>query len=545
MAWTNSPVHNEVGHLPAGLSHWKHGNFILYRANPPLIRMLAAVPVLFANPETDWSLVDQGPYARSEFGTGARFANINSDRVLWLFTLARWACIPLSFVGAWACYSWSRDLFGSQAALGSLTLWCFCPFVLGWGATIIPDLGCAAFGVAACYAFWGWLRAPSIWRVAAAGVLLGLAQLTKFTWIPLFLVWPTCWAWRRWSIWRVGPVERETSVPSALGMAGMLAIAVYTVNCGYAFEGCGRRLGDFEFVSQSLGGKNAHEFPDNRFRDTMLADIPVLLPKEYVQGLDVLKHVFERKMWSYLNGEFKRGGWWYFYLYGLAVKLPGATLLLFALSLFLAVRFRSYRVDGSAEATVLLPAIVVLGLLGSQTAFNHHIRYAIPALPFLYISIGRVFAAQGRNRLRFVVLLLLVASVGESLSVVPHSQSFFNFVSGGPSQGHLHLLDSNIDWGQDLRHLGNWQKEHPEATPLYTDVFSIIPLEAAEIDALPIPTENVILPPGWYAISVNALYGYGHYEVVAKNQFFRTRKPDDFVGYSIYLYRITANQPAE
>lgn len=508
--------------------------------------MLAALPVLFATPETDWSLVDQGAYARSEFGTGSRFVNINQDRALWLFTLARWACIPLSFIGAWACYSWSFDLFGRQAAIVSLTLWCTCPFVLGWGATIIPDVGCAAFGIAACYVFWRWLSAPSACRALAAGVLLGISQLTKFTWIPLFVVWPACWAWRRWAFSRESSHDAGATPPGTMGMASLIVIAIYTINCGYAFDGCGCRLGDFEFISHSLGGEEAHEFPGNRFRDTVLADIPVVLPKEYVQGVDVLKHVFERKMWSYLCGEFRKGGWWYYYLYGLAVKLPVGTLLLFSLSAFLAVRFRCYRIEAWKEMTLLMPALVVLVLLACQTAFNHHVRYAIPALPFLYVSISRVRFADiaGRKWTGLVALLLLVASVVESLSVVPYSQSFFNVIAGGPTRGHVHLLDSNVDWGQDLRHLRNWQMAHPEATPLYTDIFTAIPLEAAEIAALPMPTGKV-LPAGWYAISANALYGYGHYEIVAKNEYFRSRQPSGLVGYSIFIYRVAPHRPTD
>ena len=126
MAWANSPVHNEAGHLAAGLSHCKFGNFILFRVNPPLVRMLAAIPVLAVGAESDWSAVDDSPFARPEFASGARFVEINGTQVFWLFTLARWGCIPLSVLGAWTCYRWSTELYGSWSGLVALCLWCFC-----------------------------------------------------------------------------------------------------------------------------------------------------------------------------------------------------------------------------------------------------------------------------------------------------------------------------------------------------------------------------------------------------------------------------------
>ena len=54
----HSPTVDEIGHLPAGLSHWTFGRFDLYRVNPPLVRSIAAVPVFLARPaEFDWLYV--------------------------------------------------------------------------------------------------------------------------------------------------------------------------------------------------------------------------------------------------------------------------------------------------------------------------------------------------------------------------------------------------------------------------------------------------------------------------------------------------------
>lgn len=48
LAWSaarHSATLNEPAHLVAGLSHWKFGRFDLYRVNPPLVRMVAAIPI--------------------------------------------------------------------------------------------------------------------------------------------------------------------------------------------------------------------------------------------------------------------------------------------------------------------------------------------------------------------------------------------------------------------------------------------------------------------------------------------------------------------
>src|SRR5690606_18779221 len=96
-----------------------------------------------------------------------------------------------------------------------------------------------------------------------------------------------------------------------------------------------QRLGDYRFQSHIMTGYDgdAKSFPPgNRFADTWLAKAPVPFPKNYVQGIDTQKVDFERGMRSYLGGEWSDRGWWYFYLYAGAIKIPLGTLLLFALA---------------------------------------------------------------------------------------------------------------------------------------------------------------------------------------------------------------------
>ena len=68
-----------------------------------------------------------------------------------MFTLARWACIPFSLLGAYVCYRWAADLYGELAGAWSLVLWCFSPNILAHAQLITPDLGATALGVTAGY----------------------------------------------------------------------------------------------------------------------------------------------------------------------------------------------------------------------------------------------------------------------------------------------------------------------------------------------------------------------------------------------------------
>ena len=157
IAWRYSPTLDEPAHLISGLSHWKYARFDLYRVNAPLVPMQASIPLLFSDPKLDLTTGDASPYARPEFSIAAAFVQSSGVDVFWYLTIARWACIPLSLIGGWYCYQWSKELYGSGSGIVALVLWCFCPNILGNGALITPDVGAAALGVAAAYYFWRWL----------------------------------------------------------------------------------------------------------------------------------------------------------------------------------------------------------------------------------------------------------------------------------------------------------------------------------------------------------------------------------------------------
>ncbi|MAT38064.1 MAG: hypothetical protein CL946_00505 [Ectothiorhodospiraceae bacterium] len=422
LAWSatrHSPTFNEPGHLVAGLTHWEFGRFEVYRVNPPLVHYVAAMPVMLAGYNDDWSGFYDSPGARPEFKMGNDFIRANGERSIWLFTLARWACIPFSLIGGLSCFFWSRELWGSNlSGLISLFLWCLEPNILAHGELITPDCAASAFGLASGYLFWRWLTWPTWRRSIAAGAVMGLALLSKTSWIILFGLWPLLWIlWMCTESHRAkAPSFRISECPhtfqrSLSQLAVLLLVALYVVNFGYGFDGSFTRLREFKFVSKALTGLENAGIPGNRFQDSWQGEVPAPVPMQFLRGIDLQKKDFEDfGQPSYLRGEWRNGGWWYYYLYGLAVKTPHGLQLLLLLAIFtLCYQWWQQRLSRTAIASLtkpsnglggvifpaprdvvvlMTPAVTLLVLVSSQLEFNQHVRYVLPVLGFSFVLVG-------------------------------------------------------------------------------------------------------------------------------------------------------------
>lgn len=547
LASVNSPNIDELAHLPSGINHWEYGKFDLYRVNPPLVRMVAAAPVMLTDAVLDWSKWEDSPYSRSEFWVGKSFTKNNGFNTFWYFSLARFACIPFSVLGCVVSYCWAKELYGWKSGLIALSLYAFSPNLMAWGASITPDAGSASTGLFATWMFWKWLIKPTWKTTLWCGSALGLALLTKSTWIFFLIIFPIMWI--SYQFWSQKSKIRQEKKP-VRQIAVILLLGIYILNLGYGFEGSFTPLGNFRFVSESLSGQENPPHGANRFTGTVLGAIPVPLPGNFLRGIDVQKYDFERGKWSYLCGEQKRGGWWYYYIYGFLVKTPiGYLMLIFFswLSAILLSQKPEWR-PSINEWFLLVPAFFVLVLVSSQTGFNRYYRYVLPALPFFFIFTSRIAKhLTNGSRLAPIFYGLLLLGIVESISVLPHSLSFFNVAVGGPLGGPRHLLDGNIDWGQDLLFLKKWYDNNPECRPFHVTYFSdwdIAP-EIVGIESKTVPRQDpeapdsLVLAPGWYAVSVNQVYGYHYFENDKPfYEYFKNLKPVARAGYSIYIYRV-------
>jgi hypothetical protein len=563
---------DEVGHLAAGVAHWKTGDFSPYRVNPPLVRMLATLPVMVAKPETDYSHPRDIPGERSEWPLGQKIMKANAPRYFDLLCLARLAGVLWSVLGGLLVFCWACELYGTGGGFLALFLWCLCPTILAFAQFIVPDVPATVAGLAATYAFWRYLRGPSWERALLAGFLLGIAQLTKFTLLVLYGVWPLLGL--LWLFCPEGAVLRRAGWRRLTIHGSMVALAsLYVVNAGYSFEGSFKQLGDYPFVSRLFAGAPPEGFRryegglyGNRFHETLLDHMIVPLPADFVRGIDVQRIDFEKGLNSYLAGVWRRegeGGWWYYYLYALAVKVPLGTWVLVLANLVLSIGHARCRVSWRDEAALALPATAILALVSSQTGFNHHMRYVLPIFPFVMVSTGKLayFVRVSCWPATLTILSLLGWAAVSCLSVYPHTMSYFNELAGGPENGSAHLVDSNIDWGQDLLALKDWLDQHPECRPLHLAYFGLVDPRILGIDfALPPPGPTASQPyssaqvhlgprPGWYAVSVNFVRGLEFSAPDGRGglrlnslhalEYFQWFTPVARAGYSILIYHIS------
>ena len=572
----NSPTADEMGHLVAGISYFRTGRFGLYNVNPPPLKLYASLPAILLGYRGNDAVFTSSRHYRLEDVHDIEFMRENGTWALWLVTFGRWLHIPITLAGGWVCFRWGRELWGANAGLLACALWTFSPSVIAYGNLMTPDIPAAVAGLYASYTFWQWLRQPSWETTFYAANALGIAQVTKTTWVLLFLVWPFLWAvcecvasygrWRKYpNAFFHGP-ERPKDSPiiglcrrmaqvSAMLVAGLLAI-----NIAYAFEDSGKPLGDFEFVSESLTGTPLNDRAQgrtmesgNRFKGTCLAPLKMPLPENYILGIDLQRRDFESPWLSYLRGEFRRSGWCWYYIYGLLVKESVTTLGLAALTIG-AVFWSGYRAHFIDELVLLIPALVIAVLVSSQIRMNIHFRYILPVLPLAYISIGRLARPTQRGNLVLSTVAKLFALLGacSMLLIFPYELSYFNELAGGPMNGTAHLHGSATDWGQGVYALRRWCAAHPQAQPLFISrvPHSIDPaLLGISYQQSPplLPDLSVIgrservsyldsnIRPGWYAISVNEWV-----EKKRELRYLQSLTPIATVGYTFVIFYLSS-----
>ncbi len=567
MSWSNGLGRTEAGHLGAAAYFWKTKQFDVFHVNPPLTRIVISIPLAIREPSFDLKSYSPRPLDRCEWSLGEDFIATNTrDEVRWCTFLARGSLIPFLLLGGYCGFLLSREIYGEASGYLFLILQCFSPFTLAWGATVCPDATAAAMGMVALYLLRRWLLDPTAIRATAAGIALGILPLTKLTWVIAFAVWPLIWG-----VWRVFPggssaaTDRTPPKPPAWQLGVVLAIAMNVINLGYGFDRSFQPLGDYRFHSHSFGGRETDvdgerkTIDGNRFQQTILAALPVPVPAEFLQGIDTQKRDFERGLPSYLGGVWADRGWWYYYLYALAVKEPLGNWSLLALAVLATACGSGFRRPFREEFLLLAPALLVFVFVSSQTGFSVNARYVILALPFFYIWLSKVaivfsVSSPGRRNRVFAVAVLgsLAWSVTSSVLVFPHSLSYFNELAGGPKQGGRHLLGSNFDWGQDIWRLKTWLENHPDVQidgriceSAYSAVMIGIPksptppscptgFSATSDDA----REGSGPRPGWYVLSANYLYGRDR----QYRYFVDLFEPVAVVGYSIRIYHITPAQ---
>lgn len=464
---------DEITYLTAGYVHWTTGDFSFNATNPPLMKMIAALPLLALDLELpphqgefgSWNEVEQWQYARA-FLYGNRS---DADRMLF------WARVPGVVVGALLgllVFAWARELYGPRAGLGALFLYALAPNILAHARLATLDLGLTASFFAAAYAFWRFARAPGLGPLVLGGVALGAAILTKTTALfllpilalyaaALVVLHPGRGAWpgllRRVRCPTEGRLAQAVSL--AAGLAGMGGVALLALNAGYGFSG----------TLQPISSDESHPGAYRRLPwDSALtralvdwaAETPLPVPKPFTDMLRFQARRTEGGNHVYFHGRTSRGGWWSMTLAAAAIKTPLALFGLVGLALVGALAARRL---SDAEILALLSVGFVMAIFTALKQNAVGLRYVLPIFPFLHLLAARVWRSGAAvrptwARVGLAALVLWYASAAARIH--PHYLAYFNELVGGPRHGYRWLADSYLDWGQDLKGLKKYLEEH-------------------------------------------------------------------------------------
>lgn len=530
------PTFDEVYHLTAGYTYWQTGDFRMSSAKPPLPSLWAAMPWL-AEPAR-LPRFDTVSWRESRlFEYGPQFFYGVGNDVMAMLQRSRMLVAAMSVLLGLAVFAWARALFGVGGGLLSLAVYAFSPTVLAHARLVTTDLVVSAFFLFSAATVWAVLQRVTGLRMLASGLALAglfLAKLTAVFILPVVVAM----ALLRLFVRRPLPVELwvKREVTSWVGRAGVIALALLVQGIlvwggiwaayGFRYETFRHAVtGTERFVDPYAPDSTEDRWEAHAAHSPGLARVAGflrehrLLPEIYLYSV-VLGARTTSKRSAFLDGEYSDEGFASFFPLAFLYKTPTALLALLACALAASVwRPRGWR-EGLYRTAPLWLLLLVYWSFAVQSRINIGHRHILPVYPLLFVLVG---AASGlcAHRQRIVrwaaPALALLLALG-SLRAFPHYLAYFNLIAGGPSNGYRHLVDSSLDWGQDLPALAAWLEENEHSEPVYLAYFGNAPPSHFGVRALALPYDTVEsagvgarafglpkLTPGTYCISATHL----------------------------------------
>ncbi|MCY2979356.1 MAG: glycosyltransferase family 39 protein [Planctomycetota bacterium] len=560
----HSPNIDEIAHLPAGVAYWKFQTFEMYNVNPPLVGWLTCWPAWMDETEFDWNLRVQVRDFRPEFAIARRALTLYKLDYYRHFIIPRLLATLFSVIGCCLFCRTVWNVLGAASSVVSCILWCSLPNFLAHAQIVGHDMASVTAIVLCGASSFRYATRPSFSGAIAVGTCVGLAMLTKLTWITTLISVPFAIATGRCVIIRsLLPLRSSTLWGDELMV---LVSAITVLNAGYLFEGTLESLDERAFLSVALGGADkTRGETGNRFEGTLLGKVPLPVPKQYVLGIDYLRYEIEGKYWSFLNGDWKFGSWPYYYIMTTLYKTPEPTMVgaLIGLGvLLIGIRRKMVKPEVISMFLFLgIPAMVAFVSVSWQGGFNHHHRYVLMIYPAMFAMAAYIASPVGVQLLRFrlpflgpdrrsiavpFALTLAVLSTASSLRVHPHYTSYFNTLSGGPENGWRLLGFSNIDWGQDILEVDKWLKVHPDRRPLVMDIDyfgmngNLFDVPTSDPPQLPKgasidEVRRSITQTQWWIISVKKLYNLPNRPGL---EYLQQIHPVERIAYAYHVYRI-------
>jgi len=524
---------DEIVHLTAGHVYWTERDYRLNPENGNLPQRFAAAGLAgmdLQRPATDspeWKASDQ-------WRLGHRFFyDLGNDPAAMLLR-ARTMIAVLGVLLGLVIWRVSTSCFGRAGGLLSLALFALDPTMLAHGRLVTSDLAAALFFLVFVTTFWRVLHRVDVPSLAASSLAAGgllVAKMSGVLGLPIAVILVVI-RFVRGEPWLVGSrsvagrVSHVAPLALVVGSHAIGALLVVWASFGFRFSMLAPDAGLDErppFAWELVLAQG-----DTVDRAVAAVRDARLLPEAWLYGFAHVR-AFSKMRNSFLDGEYALSGRPDFFPRAFLMKTPLAILGVLALALFVAVG-RRFRPAGGGDAgpspladlggalyrtAPLGVLLVVYGVFSLGARINIGHRHLLPLLPPLYVLAG---AAVPRDRPRLAAGIVVVAGAVlavESFAVRPHYLAFFNAAYGGPSRGYRHLVDSSLDWGQDLPGLRRWlERNRGDDEAVFLAYFGTGDPRHHGIDAREIayydpsrddPIDPSPLEPGIYAISATML----------------------------------------
>ena len=568
----DSVTMDEVAHLPAGYSYLTQKDMRLNPEHPPLLKDLAAAPLLFIKgikfPSDIKAWKDD---INGQWDFGSYFLYQTGNPVEKMVFWGRIPMILILLLLGFYIFKWAKELFGNKAALLALFLFSFSPTFLAHGRLVTTDVGAATGAFIATYYFIKSLQNPSKRNIIFAGIAFGLAELCKFSVIlllPFFGLLALIW----WLV-KLGSFKQTLKILVLVFVIGFILIwPIYQYHVwNYPAE---KQARDAEVFLSA--------YPDFIQKPLIFAsDKPILRP--YAQYLTGLFMVFHRAAFgntTYFLGEVSNLGWKNYFPVVYSIKEP----LTFHILTLIALLYTAWSMNirSSSPFTTLgrlikkpfwqntfqrtgswiknhFPEFSMLCFIGLYwtvslvSSLNIGVRHLLPVFPFTILLVSGMIGNLIKSpflKLKLTILGILILWQAVSvISIYPHFLAYFNELAGGPSQGYIYTVDSNLDWGQDLKRLAQWaDKNLPAGRQVYVDYFGggnsqyYLKEKYAPWGGQRNPEE---FPKGNYLAVSATFLQQGRGKVVAglnqpegEYQWLDNFTPVAKIGYSIFIYKI-------
>lgn len=537
---------DEGDHIYSGYMNWKHREYSLNPEHPPLVKLVATLPLL---PLPLKIAPRQGRYFKSEAYYGGRellFRNdpryggrYSADTLLFRIHMT---VLVFALVLAGLLFVAGREMFGTAAGLIAMTLFVFDPTVLTNAPFVTTDMGASCGFFAAVYTFYRFMKAMQWRRAALCGLVAGLALTAKHSalaLVPMFALLAAGEIAGRWKADRLWPGRYVAR--TLLGMGMIAAIALFVLWGVYSFRYAMHPNG---VMMPSLETQMATLSPLAKGLISFCAHHH-LLPESYLYGLIDVQRV-GLHMPTYIFGRLYAHGQWFYFPVLLSLKWSVGVLGLLGLAIY---AFAGGRVRRPREVFFLtLPPLFYLAV-AMAGPLNIGVRHVLPVFPFAFaLAGGGTGWLLGQRRVwAYPIALLLLWHVVDSVRMFPNYMPYANVLWGGPTKTHLYFSDSVTEWGQELK----WTKQWLDARHVTQCWFAYFPAPFLlpsdyGIPCKLLPTDDtmsegdIALPPvlqGPILISFADLNGF-EFGTKVRNPYQRLfeRRPDDVIANGVAVF---------